>query len=132
MNRRFDWPACFQVFSNRPDKSPQYEPRRSRTQQAFQNRAQLRRRPFISLPTRSVSLPVSERPFSALSSAHPRAICHVQTNEISGGFLELESRLFWLDTIPLHEGKAASRAMSAQHPAGCPAYRPPNHLRIFR
>ena len=21
-NRRFDWPACFQVFSNRPDKSP--------------------------------------------------------------------------------------------------------------
>jgi hypothetical protein len=22
MNRRFDWPACFQVFSNRPDKSP--------------------------------------------------------------------------------------------------------------
>jgi hypothetical protein len=81
---------------------------------------QLRRRPFISLPTRSVSLPVSERPFSALSSAHPRAICHVQTNEISGGFLELESRLFWLDTIPLHKGKAASRAMSAQHPVGSP------------
>jgi hypothetical protein len=22
MIRRFDWPACFQVFSNRPDKSP--------------------------------------------------------------------------------------------------------------
>ena len=36
-----------------------------------QNRAQLRRRPFMPLPTCSVSLPVSERPFSALSSAQP-------------------------------------------------------------
>jgi hypothetical protein len=64
MIRRFDWPACFQVFSNRPDKSPQVKPRRSRTHRSFQNRAQLRRRPFMPLPTCSVSLPVSERPVS--------------------------------------------------------------------
>jgi len=32
----FDWPACFQIFSNRPDKSPHpTEPIRRRTQWAF-------------------------------------------------------------------------------------------------
>jgi hypothetical protein len=32
----FDWPACFQAFSDRPDKSPhQTEPIRRRTQRAF-------------------------------------------------------------------------------------------------
>lgn len=55
MNRRFDWPVCFQVFSNRPDKLPQYKPRRSRTHRSF---------------SCSASLPVSERPFSALAFAH--------------------------------------------------------------
>ncbi len=33
----------------------------------------------------------------------------------------MESRSFWLDTIPLHECKAARRAMSAQHQAWYPA-----------
>jgi len=43
----------------------------------------------MPLPTRSVSLPVSERPFSA-TNHHP--ISYVQSNVICGGFLELESR----------------------------------------
>jgi hypothetical protein len=47
-------------------------------------------------------------------------------NRILGGFLELESRSFWLDTIPLLECKAGSRAMSAQHPMWCPAQYPRN------
>ena len=64
--RRFDWPAFLRALGNRPDKPPQWNPRRSRTQRAFKNRAQLRRRPFISLPTCFVSLPVSERSFSAV------------------------------------------------------------------
>jgi len=35
--RLFDWPACFQVFSNRPDKSPhQTEPIRRRIQRRFE------------------------------------------------------------------------------------------------
>jgi hypothetical protein len=35
--RRFDWPACFQAFSNRPDKAPhQTEPIRLRTQRTFE------------------------------------------------------------------------------------------------
>ena len=38
------------------------------THAACSNRAQLRRRPFMPLPTCSVSLPVSERPISAWSS----------------------------------------------------------------
>ena len=32
--------------------------------------------------------------------------------------------VIWLDTIPLHECKAARRAMSAQHPAWCPIKHP--------
>src|ERR1700722_2485064 len=33
--RRFDWPAFLRALGNRPEKSPQMKPRRSRTQQAF-------------------------------------------------------------------------------------------------
>jgi len=33
--RRFDWSAFLRALGNRPDKSPQYKPRRSRTQRAF-------------------------------------------------------------------------------------------------
>ena len=68
-------------------------------------------------PTRFVSLQFQECPFSVLSlSQSVRGFLDVQSNVISRGFLEWESRSFWLDTIPLHERKAASRAMSAQHP----------------
>ncbi len=44
------------------------------------------------------------------------SILGVQSNGIFGGFLELESRSFWLDTIPLLKNKAASRATTAQCP----------------
>ena len=61
---------------------------------------------------------------SVLRNLHISAsIWSVQLNRILGGFLELESRSFWLDTIPLHEGKAASRVVSVCHPA----WRPTNH-----
>ena len=50
--RLFDWPACFQVFSNRPDKSlHQAEPIRRRTQWPF-------------LKPRSTSHPFRSAPFS--------------------------------------------------------------------
>jgi hypothetical protein len=50
---RFDWPPCFQVFSNRPDKAPQMIPRRSSTQRAF-----LKSRDSTAVP----SAPISETP----------------------------------------------------------------------
>jgi hypothetical protein len=124
--RRFDCPVC-SCLANRPDKSPQPKPRRSRTQRAF-----LKPR---STPLSSVSSHSRPAPFrfwfqntrSVLRSLHISvSIFDVQLNEISGGFLELESRSFWLDTIPLHKCEAASRAMSAQHPAWCPAQHPRN------
>jgi len=37
-------------------------------------------------------------------------------NGIFGGFLELESLSFWLDTIPLLKNNAARRATAAQFP----------------
>jgi hypothetical protein len=33
--RRFDWPAFLRALGNRPDKSPQWKPRRWRTQRSF-------------------------------------------------------------------------------------------------
>jgi len=44
------------------------------------------------------------------------SIWGVQSSGIFGGFLELESRSFWLDTIPLSKDKAARRATAAQFP----------------
>jgi hypothetical protein len=111
MSRRFDWPVFLRALGNRPDKSPQYKPRRSRTHRSFQNRAPLRRRPFISLPTCFVSLPVSERPFSA-ANYHP--ISHVQPKEISGGFLKLESLDFLMTPSPYMK----VRPQDAQRPRG--------------
>ncbi len=77
---------------NRTDKSPPMKPRRSRTHRPFQNRAQLRRRPFTSLPTRSGSLPVSERPFSASMRS---SILIRSAEPDSDGFLKPESLDFW-------------------------------------
>ena len=44
------------------------------------------------------------------------SIWSVQLSGILGGFLELESRSFWLDTIPFSKEKVASRAKPAQCP----------------
>jgi hypothetical protein len=36
------------------------------------------------------------------------------------GFLKLKTGTFWIDTIPLSENKAASYAISTQHPLNRP------------
>jgi len=50
---------------NRPDKSPRTHLYGHALNGRCWNHAPLRRRPFMPLPTRSVPLPVSERPLSA-------------------------------------------------------------------
>jgi hypothetical protein len=64
----------------------------------------------MPLSTRSVSLPVSERQFSAPSSSN-------LVRSVEGDFSrlsEIESRSFWLDTIPLWD-KAASAERRVRH-----------------
>jgi hypothetical protein len=51
--RRFDWPAFLRALGNRPDKSPQWKPSRSRTHRAF-----LKSRDSTAVP----SAPISETP----------------------------------------------------------------------
>jgi len=74
----------------------------------------------MPLPTCSVPLLVSERSFSALEFAHQCVNLERSIEQNLGRLSEMESRSFWLDTIPLHECKAGSRAMSAQHPMNRP------------
>lgn len=67
VSRRFDWPACLQVFGNRPDKSPYpTAPMRRRTQRAFLKPVPLRARVAKgSHPTASFHFRFQKRPFSA-------------------------------------------------------------------
>jgi hypothetical protein len=81
---------------------------------------------------------ISEPPSECISTRSLNVIApfrSVQANVIPCGFLELESRSFWLDTIPLSKDKAASRATSAQlfalFPEKCPAKHPPNVRALF-
>ena len=67
--RRFDWPAFRRALGNRPDKSPQPKPIRSRTQRAF-----LKSRDSTAVP----SAPISETPVQCrrkLASDLQIAVC---------------------------------------------------------
>ena len=101
------------------------EPTRSSTQRGFLNHAPLRRRSFMPLPTRSVSLRFQEPSFSAsrsLPSFHrsasapncsmSSAILKVQSNGIFCGFLKSKSVIVLVRHHPLPQSRNARLAVA--------------------
>jgi hypothetical protein len=68
--RRFDWSTFLRALGNRPDKSPQYKPRRSRTQRAFLKPRSTAPSSVDFAPDRLRSASISETP--AQCERHPR------------------------------------------------------------
>src|SRR5206468_11279099 len=100
--RRFDCPACLRALTTGQTKRRDQQPMRCRTQRAFL-------KPRSTAPSSVHATPDPLRSASGFRTpvqcvvicTSVRQFCDVQLNEISGGFLEWESRSFCLDTIPL-------------------------------